>query len=261
MAKEYLTIRRFAQLRGVNINSLRYYEKLKILVPAWIDPQTKYRYYLPEQLITLDTILLCIQLGIPLKTLRDYMDENGNLKEKVILEKGKERLLSQISELQQGIELTEFQINSIEENQKYSGQKGIYRRRIKERYLMETPFNGDFGALHEKEEAAMKLFNDAQAQSMVPVFPAGIVIHCETAPVSYSFFVQVLHPDRPDSRIIHIPEAEFLCRQLDITPEMDLLETLRRDFDTDQLELAIIANMPLAKTSFNSWHSEVQVPV
>ena len=42
---------------------------------------------------------------------------------------------------------------------------------------------------------------------------------------------------------------------------MDLLETLRRDFDTDQLELAIIANMPLAKTSFNSWHSEVQVPV
>ena len=141
MAKEYLTIRRFAQLRGVNINSLRYYEKLKILVPAWIDPQTKYRYYLPEQLITLDTILLCIQLGIPLKTLREYMDENGSLKEKVILEKGKERLLSQISELQQGIELTEFQINSIEGNQKYSGQTGVYRRRIKERYLMETLFH------------------------------------------------------------------------------------------------------------------------
>ena len=81
------------------------------------------------------------------------MDENGNLNEKVILEKGKEMMLSQISELQQGIELTEFQINSIEENQKYSGQNGIYSRRIKERYLIETPFNGDFGALHEKEMA------------------------------------------------------------------------------------------------------------
>ena len=242
MAKEYLTIRRFAQLRGVNINSLRYYEKLKILVPAWIDPQTKYRYYLPEQLITLDTILLCIQLGIPLKTLREYMDENGNLNEKVILEKGKEMMLSQISELQQGIELTEFQINSIEENQKYSDQNGIYSRRIKERYLIETPFNGDFGALHEKEMA-------------------GIVIRRETAPAAYSFFVQVLHPDCQDSRIIHIPETEFLCRQLDITPEMDLLEILRKDFDADQLKLAIVANMPLAKTSFNSWHSEIQVPV
>ena len=61
--------------------------------------------------------------------------------------------------------------------------------------------------------------------------------------------------------IIHIPETEFLCRQLDITPEMDLLEILRKDFDADQLKLAIVANMPLAKTSFNSWHSEIQVPV
>ena len=61
--------------------------------------------------------------------------------------------------------------------------------------------------------------------------------------------------------ISHIPETEFLCRQLDITPEMDLLEILRKDFDADQLKLAIVANMPLAKTSFNSWHSEIQVPV
>lgn len=38
--RKYLTISEFAELRNVNINSLRYYEKLKILLPAWVDPQT-----------------------------------------------------------------------------------------------------------------------------------------------------------------------------------------------------------------------------
>ena len=34
--KQYLTISEFAGLRNVNINSIRYYEKQKFLMPAWI---------------------------------------------------------------------------------------------------------------------------------------------------------------------------------------------------------------------------------
>ena len=83
--KDYMTISEFASLRNVNINSIRYYEKQKILIPAWIDPQTKYRYYLPEQLGILDAILLCIRLNIPLKELKSYIDSNGNLDKKGLL--------------------------------------------------------------------------------------------------------------------------------------------------------------------------------
>ena len=79
--KQYLKIHEFAKLRNINMNSLRYYEKLEILKPAYIDSRTKYRYYLPEQLVLLDTITLCIRLGVPLKSLKDYMDEYGILDE------------------------------------------------------------------------------------------------------------------------------------------------------------------------------------
>ena len=44
-----LTISQLAKLRNVNINSLRYYEKLGILCPVYIDPETRYRYYALEQ--------------------------------------------------------------------------------------------------------------------------------------------------------------------------------------------------------------------
>lgn len=44
----YLTIGEFAKLHNVNQKSLRYYEQIGALVPAWTDPSTGYRYYALE---------------------------------------------------------------------------------------------------------------------------------------------------------------------------------------------------------------------
>ncbi len=261
MKKEYLTISEFAGLRNVSIGSLRYYEKLKILMPARVDPKTKYRYYLPEQLRVLDTITLCTVLGIPLKNFKEYIDENDNLDEKRILENGKKAIQEQIFEMQKGMEITQFNLNNMEENQKYRNQKGIYPRRIKERFFMEAPFHGNWNDLTKKEKAAIDLFHNAQDQNMAPVFPAGILIHCETTPVSYSFFVQVLHPNEQDKRVIRIPEADFSCMQIDITPQTDILDVLEENFNMPELKTVILSNMPLNKSSFNSRHSEIQVPI
>lgn len=40
----YFTISEFARLRDININSLRYYEKIGILKPHHVDAQNGYRY-------------------------------------------------------------------------------------------------------------------------------------------------------------------------------------------------------------------------
>lgn len=260
MAQKYLTISEFAELRDININSLRYYEKLKILIPKWVDPVTKYRYYLPEQLGTLDTIKLCIRLGIPLKNLKNYIDEEGKLDEKTILENGKQAMQKQISEMQTGLELIQFNLDNIEENQVYGTRKGIYTRRIRERFFIEVPFSGNWNDINQKEQIVKKLFQEAQVQNMAPVFPAGVLIHYDTNPVSGSFFVQILHPLDEDARIISIPAADFLCMQTDITPQTDILKTLEQNYDTKRLKIAILSNMPLTKSSFNSRHSEIQVP-
>ena len=76
----YFTISKFARLRGIDINSLRYYERLGILIPAYTAPHTRYRYYTAEQLSILDMILLCINLGVPLKELKAYFDEAGGFR-------------------------------------------------------------------------------------------------------------------------------------------------------------------------------------
>ena len=131
-------------------------------MPAWIDPQTKYRYYLPEQLGMLDMILLCIKLGIPLKELKEYIDQSGKLDEKIFLENGKRIMQERISDIQLGLEITQFNLNNMEQNLKYRDQSGLYTREIEERFYIEVPFCGNWNDLVQKEKTAMKLFQDAQ---------------------------------------------------------------------------------------------------
>lgn len=48
--REYLTIGEIGKLTDINPKSIRYYERIGILEPARIDPETGYRYYRPEQI-------------------------------------------------------------------------------------------------------------------------------------------------------------------------------------------------------------------
>lgn len=258
--KDYLTINEFARLRNVNANSIRYYEKLKILMPAWIDPQTKYRYYLPEQLDLLDTITLCIKLGRPLKNLKHYIDENGRLDGRKIFEDGKRVMQEKIADMQTGLELTQFNLEALERNQQYSDHQGIYSREIEERYFFIKTFCGNWNDLLQKEKTAMDLFQYAQDLNMVPVFPAGILVDGEASPASFSFFVQVLHPVENDSRILHLPKAKYFCLQVDLTSKTDLSKLLAENFPQFSKRNVIISNMLLNKMYLNGRHSEIQIP-
>ena len=70
--KDYFTISEFASLRNININSLRYYEKMGLLVPAHVDPQTRYRYYSARQLVE-----------------KEYQTTSGTIEIRRLLEDGK----------------------------------------------------------------------------------------------------------------------------------------------------------------------------
>lgn len=75
--KQYLSIGKVASLKKVSIKSLRYYDEIGILRPALINPDTSYRYYTVEQLPVLDAVTACIELGIPLKELKNYVRDNS----------------------------------------------------------------------------------------------------------------------------------------------------------------------------------------
>ncbi len=68
-----LTIGNLSKQTGVHVKSLRYYEQLGILLPAYTDPDTGYRYYTLSQIPVVDAIRACIFLDIPLKEFTGFL--------------------------------------------------------------------------------------------------------------------------------------------------------------------------------------------
>ena len=94
MKNELLSIGEAAKLKQVSVKSLRYYETIGILKPTYVDPSSGYRYYSPNQMIDLDVILTCIELGIPLKSLADRKTSRGSLNLKELLISVARKILS-----------------------------------------------------------------------------------------------------------------------------------------------------------------------
>lgn len=64
----------FSRLSKTTIKTLRYYEKEKLLIPAFIDPNTGYRYYETKQLVELSKIISLRQVGLSIKDIRAILN-------------------------------------------------------------------------------------------------------------------------------------------------------------------------------------------
>src|SRR5215213_5547514 len=64
----------FARLAKISVRALRHYEAKGLLRPAHVDVSSRYRYYDPQQLATLERLLLLKELGLPLAAIRELLD-------------------------------------------------------------------------------------------------------------------------------------------------------------------------------------------
>jgi DNA-binding transcriptional MerR regulator len=81
MAVQY-RIGEFADLTGVPAKTLRFYDEIGLLRPAAVDPRTRYRFYLPQQLQELASILALKDVGASLAEVRNLIRKAGSRKER-----------------------------------------------------------------------------------------------------------------------------------------------------------------------------------
>ena len=98
-----MQIKEFADITGVSVRTLHYYDEIGLLVPAYVDQFTGYRYYDENSLIRMQEILFYRELDFPLKDIRELLsspnyDKNKALnQQKHLLTLKKERLERLIS--------------------------------------------------------------------------------------------------------------------------------------------------------------------
>ncbi|MEG0050789.1 MAG: MerR family transcriptional regulator [Terrisporobacter sp.] len=98
MDNKLLSITQLAKLRKVTSETLRYYDRIGLIKPDYVDPKNNYRYYSILQYEKLGTIKELRQLGMSIENISNYF-EDRNLKKSIeAFSKYQELLKNEISQ-------------------------------------------------------------------------------------------------------------------------------------------------------------------
>ena len=114
--KAYLPIGQMAKMNNISVQTLRYYERIGLISPHYIDPETGYRYYTIEQSSTLDIIKYLQSSGLRLNEIKDILTANRVEAEHLIslLQKRRKDVEQQMFECNMKLDIIDNLTDSLE---------------------------------------------------------------------------------------------------------------------------------------------------
>ena len=205
MRNSLLSIGEAAKLKNVSIKALRYYEKLGIFNPAYIDPQSGYRYYSPAQLFDLDVILTCGELGIPLKHILDYQTEQGTIDLRQLLIEGSELAEQKIKRARQSLLQINTYLEEIEQQDSFRHCPNTYTRTMPSRYFCAKPWDISRPFKIKNYLKTMSdLYQLADELGTTPLYFQGLLIDTtstEKTPSCQAYVAVDLYPSKSDTNL------------------------------------------------------------
>jgi DNA-binding transcriptional MerR regulator len=102
-------ISEFAGLTGLSKETLRYYAEIKLLEPAFIDPDNNYRYYDDGSYFLAVLLVKLRSFGLTIQEMQRVMNDESFFNLEALLLKKRENIEKQMNDLQQKlIEIEEF---------------------------------------------------------------------------------------------------------------------------------------------------------
>lgn len=137
-----------SKIKDITIKALRYYHKVGILIPKYIDKESGYRYYSIDQFIHIDIIKGCRTLGTSIKELQELFKSCNTDELILFLNKKKLEAEENIRKMEEII----HNINSLKGIVSYSksllNNLDIEIKYFKKRYIVVTPCK-EAGSLKE----------------------------------------------------------------------------------------------------------------
>ena len=97
--KEIISITEMAKLRNISTETLRHYDRIDLLKPVHVDPDTGYRYYSITQYEKIGTIRELKNLGMSLRDIKEYFDNRNVESSRILLTEQKKKIDEQIDKL------------------------------------------------------------------------------------------------------------------------------------------------------------------
>lgn len=270
---KYLSIGKVSKMKNVSIKSLRYYDRIGILRPAFVNTETNYRYYTEEQLYLLDAITLCVNLGIPLKDLNNYV-ENDSINLQKLLYDGKILAEEKILEIHKSLEALQDTLQQLSTSvngmakipESKSGlllPDGFYQNTYDTRMVLTVPLE-DIDTPKYYGQYILRLFVTAQQLNINASYPSGILHEYNNGKLTRYMFLTVntdntndnsLEADNEVLRLL--PAGNYICRKISTHMSESVAEEMKEVLKSDSFCI-IETDTSSAKNKKNGYPFELQ---
>lgn len=212
--KKYLTIGEVSKIKRVSAKSLRYYEKLGILIPAYTNMETGYRYYTVEQLLIIELIHICIELGIPLKNFQKYITPQGSVNIEKLLIDGEQIVNQKIKKLKAQKQFLSNVYAHVERTNTVKDITEEFIEDIPDRYLLTVDYDNDLSDYKAVNLEYSKLFEQSITLGIADNFNQGFFSYCEGQQCRKKIFLEIPDPHINIENLYFLPGGKFVCKIL-----------------------------------------------
>jgi len=209
-----LSIGEVSKLTGAGIKALRYYEQINILNPAYVSPNSGYRYYTFDQMFLVSLIMFCVEMDIPLAKMTKFIEPDGTLDCRSFINEGRKVAEKKLAAIKKGLRIidqTENYMNLFESYQ--IGE--IYTREIPEMVYYVKPCEKPLCNTGQIE--FLKFFSGLPFLEDIcwedeDIAEHGILCEHSGTEATYYYFVKIPKNLNIESTKI-IPGGSYLCVQ------------------------------------------------
>lgn len=175
--QQYFKIGDIAEAKGFSINALRYYDRIGLIKPAYVDPETGYRYYGSQQLYKLEIIKFLKSMGVKNEDLLRLCEDNDIEEWDAFLLSLSRELRERIDMLIQSISRLDSMRSRISYLRAVNEYEGIYYRHFDARYVLVRECH----SLPTKDETIANftaLYKEAAKYGLDNTFQSGAILSC-----------------------------------------------------------------------------------
>lgn len=233
--KDLYYIGEAAEILNVSTQTLRYYDKIGILQPAYTDPETGYRKYTYDQVSYADRIRHLQSMGLNLDEIQDALSGNDTQKLQEILRAKREKTAGEIERLNALLKNIDWYCDYYSHVESTGGMLPLpFTTRLGERYVLvesATEDDGAYGIGHR----LMRRKNSRGYSNLTYLRQNGYLMNTEKllagefAPSHY-FVLLGEKPPFENKHIVTLPAGIYLCLRTRILSEPLPIEQLRPYF-------------------------------
>lgn len=176
-SKKYLTIGAFSKLSGISRKNLIYYDEVGVLKPAFVK-ENGYRYYSYNQLDEVSIIMALKDLDIPLKKIKNYIENMspGNLIN--LIAGQKQKILDELNRLNQMNYIIEQRTSNIPAIYNIGCDKISLKNCNQELLFLGPKMNFD---VNNFEEDFISFLDYSKSKKLVYGYPLGVYVNYDEA--------------------------------------------------------------------------------